>query len=56
MAYPENVVLCMLEDQDTATRAEAVQMVRHMRDRRGAGPVRRFRKPTIKFEAEHYLH
>ena len=54
MAHPENVILCMLGDQDPAIRAEAVQMVLHMRDRRGAGPVRRFHKPTIMFEAEHY--
>ena len=54
MAHPENVVLGMLGDENPVIREEAVQLIRRMRDRRGAWPVRRFRKPEIKLEAGHY--
>ena len=54
MAHPENVVLGMLGDEDPQIRAQAVELIRHMRDRRSPGPVRRFHKPDIAFEAEHY--
>lgn len=54
MAHPENVLLAMLGDEDPVVRQEAVQLIRRMRDRRSAGLVRRFRRPEIRLEAEHY--
>lgn len=56
MAHPENLLLAMLGDQDQTTRAEAVSLIKQMRQRRSQpAPVRCFRKPVLNFGARHYI-
>ena len=53
MVYPENIILAMLGDETPSVRAEAMELIRDMRQRPCSTNIGGLRKRDLNFQADH---